>query len=527
VLAAVATPMRSVSRPRLLGVAAAVLFGVYLLSFGKIFGDVALACALAAVLGSPRRGVPAVAAVGLFFVSFPPLAWPYAYVLWPAPLFYLWRYEPTDPRRWWFEAGMLGFTAAWLAAPFLGACVGRHGPVVQTLGCGVLGVQMIAFAAAVRRTRRWPVYAAALACAMALTLAELARVVVLDFPLLITASPAAPTPLAQWARPLTIFGVSALLHLIACLAVPDVTAARWKRWVPTATAAAVFAAAWLGGFWMQRSTPIEPLPLSALLVQPHAPGNVAFNGHDECIGRNRAADRLTLAALQSGATPDLIVWPEQSLARSPFSLDPSLSRTNLHTDLAGFYAARLPAYGAPALAGVTIDGGDSVWFNSACLVTPDGQLSRHDKSKLIVLSETVPAWMRRGPMARVLEWFDVKAPYTPGKAGDRSAPLTVETRGGRRVTIAVSLCYEMHFPFLPQYREPSDVVIHLTDESWFAGYEGHPRHGTWACQYRAIETRKWQLVCGNWANSAAIDPAGRIRAKLDGEAGTIDAGALP
>jgi apolipoprotein N-acyltransferase len=42
-----------------------------------------------------------------------------------------------------------------------------------------------------------------------------------------------------------------------------------------------------------------------------------------------------------------------------------------------------------------------------------------------------------------------------------------------------------------------------------------------ACQYRAIETRKWNFVCSTWTGSAIIDPSGKIVAQLPGKAGVL------
>jgi len=42
-----------------------------------------------------------------------------------------------------------------------------------------------------------------------------------------------------------------------------------------------------------------------------------------------------------------------------------------------------------------------------------------------------------------------------------------------------------------------------------------------AYSLRAIETRKWQLVCSCWAGSTIIDPRGKIIKQLPPEAGIL------
>ena len=90
-------------------------------------------------------------------------------------------------------------------------------------------------------------------------------------------------------------------------------------------------------------------------------------------------------------------------------------------------------------------------------------MSRYDKRMLVVGAEGA---------------------FTPG--GDYRC-LGFRNRGGRRVRLGVAICYEMHFPDLPQYHPDNrpDVIVHLNNESWYRGYPGMHTHGTWACQYRA------------------------------------------
>ena len=89
--------------------------------------------------------------------------------------------------------------------------------------------------------------------------------------------------------------------------------------------------------------------------------------------------------------------------------------------------------------------------------------------------------------------------------------------------MGVSICYEMHFPWLPQYEVQNrpDVIVHLNNESWYKEYPGQHGHGTWACQYRAIETRTWQLVCATWTRSAVIDPTGNVLQILPASPGVL------
>jgi apolipoprotein N-acyltransferase len=149
--------------------------------------------------------------------------------------------------------------------------------------------------------------------------------------------------------------------------------------------------------------------------------------------------------------------------------------------------------------GTLIHERDDQQFNSALLVSPDGSIQRYDKRLLVVGAEGM---------------------YTPGDGYQR---LSLRTRDGRELNLGVSICYEMHFPGLPQYRTRNhpELLIHLNNESMYRAYPGEPGHGTWACQYRAIETRTWQLVCATWTRSVVIDPRGKVREILGPWPGTI------
>ena len=68
----------------------------------------------------------------------------------------------------------------------------------------------------------------------------------------------------------------------------------------------------------------------------------------------------------------------------------------------------------------------------------------------------------------------------------------------------------MYFPWLPQYTRSREVdaIVHLTNETWTVDSHMISKFEDWTCQYRAIETRRWQLVCAMQGNSAVIDPSG-------------------
>ncbi len=383
---------------------------------------------------------------------------------------------------------MIGFTAAWITAPFLGAAVGTNGRWLMAIACGIFGVQWLAIAAVVRRTQSLSPAWSALIVALAAAGLEMARTNLLDFPVLLVALPAATTPLAQWARFISLFGVSAIIYFISFLLVPNFRAATPFRWLTTISAVVFFGGAWIGGALIAADTPVPPLPFSAILVQPHGRSEITVNGQAGGLEAAHTADRLTTEALAAHGRPDLIIWPEAVLARStpdvsPLDHPPGDDGVD-RLDLDVFRQRLMPRYGCQCLVGVSLVATDGKAYNSACLLGPDQGIARHDKLKLIVLAETLPAWLPAAVKEALRRYFAVKAPYSPG---DAYHPLLLKLADRPPRRLAISLCYEMHFPRMPQEREAdaADVILHMTDESWFRGFTGHPQHGTWACQYRA------------------------------------------
>jgi apolipoprotein N-acyltransferase len=160
-------------------------------------------------------------------------------------------------------------------------------------------------------------------------------------------------------------------------------------------------------------------------------------------------------------------------------------------------------------------------FNCGCLVSDSGAMSWHEKLDLVPFKESLPwyldfDWFRD----QVLPKFRFEARMTPGNG---YGPLTFETRNGSRKSIAVSVCYESFNPGLPQYsKNPNvDAVVHLVYDGHYAENTGMMERQLLACRYRAIETRKWNLVCSTVSGTSMIDPAGRVVRRLDGVPGIL------
>ncbi|MFJ5989062.1 carbon-nitrogen hydrolase family protein [Lentzea sp. NPDC092896] len=113
---------------------------------------------------------------------------------------------------------------------------------------------------------------------------------------------------------------------------------------------------------------------------------------------------------------------------------------------------------------------------------------------------------------------------TPGEK-----PVTFEVDG---TTIGLATCYDVRFPELFRALAATAPVI-LLGASWGAG-PGKADQWDLLVQARALDATSWVLACGQAdpdadygsaptgiGRSAAIDPLGSVRERLDGTPGTI------
>ena len=154
-------------------------------------------------------------------------------------------------------------------------------------------------------------------------------------------------------------------------------------------------------------------------------------------------------------------------------------------------------------------------------MSASGEIARHEKLVLVPFKEGLPGlldhrWVRN----RVLPALQLNRPLTVGR---KFGLLPFRDHQGKMWSIAVSVCYESLLPWLPQYHNSTtaDAIVHLVYDGDTTAHPGMMQRHIRACQYRAIETRKWNLVCSTWTGSAIIDPSGKIVSQLPAIAGTL------
>ncbi len=489
--------------------------------------DLAVLAGIALACTTPMRCGVAMWFIGLWMAAYSPLLLP-TYWISTFPLAWLWQHRPRQRvLQTVVESLAVGFAVAWFSTPFVRDAIPVWGGMAHGVGCLLFGCQLVFVGLCARSVRDWRPIQRSVLCAAVATAAEMVQGYYgVAWSVMSISLPAAPSPVAQWARWSTQFGVSAILFFTGFLFVPDQGEIGWRRWRSPALAACFIGLASASGTWLRSDVVVKPLSFSALLVQPHWKMEPSSSLEPSIV-----LDRLTRLELKSGGPVDLIVWPECSLL--PSSLDDAAIKPVVEAlSLQSFAWQARHTYGSAALAGVAIRQEETETkyglpvlnrrvYNCACLVPSSASMVYQKKLALVPFKECVPQWCDESFVRDHIEpFFGLSASLWPG---NELQLLPWNRRDGGMVSVAAPICYESYLPWLPQYRnsELADAIIHLTYDGDFSNYPECATREIWACQYRAIETRKWNLVCTSWAGSAIIDPRGEVLARLGSRPGAL------
>lgn len=362
-------------------------------------------------------------------------------------------------------------------------------------------------------------------------LSEIGRGYVLTgFPWLASGYAHVAGPLAGYAPLLGVYGVSLCAAVIA--AAIAMMAARserrrtgrhssaFTRQPRTLLLALVFGLPIIGSALarIDWSTPAGA-PISVRLLQGNVPQDVKFvEGRFDGI-----ADEYLkmIEATKGNKQADLIVLPETAFPRFLSALPEELGR-RLVRDARGMNAAI--AFGVP------ISEGNDRYFNSVVALVPDAapgaavaqsgvkgstnadalgdpfaavRAQRYDKSHLVPFGEFIPWGFR---------WFVrmMKMPlgdFTRGAIDQQPMHLA-----GQRV--AFNICYEDLFgEEIIRQAGDANILVNVSNVAWFGDSMALPQHLD-ISRMRAIETARPMLRATNTGMTAAIDPHGRVLAKL-------------
>jgi len=321
--------------------------------------------------------------------------------------------------------------------------------------------------------------------------------------------------------------------------------------------------AWIAGFrrqagvlaaivvlWPVIGLVIDPWPgasgtLRVGIVQTNVAQNrkIAWSAEQRYNDWQRMRDLIVAAAAEH---PDLIVLPE---AMSPgMTIDPESFRTEMAADL---YWSRIASDGVredisatmlteelfilqrvldiPILIGgayydrLEIARADQGFeYNSdgrynSVFVVDEGlpPKTRYDKVLLTPFGETMPyisasPWLEQRLLALGASGmrFDLKP-------GAHLEPVTVRLADGASVRIATPVCFEATVPWVCRRlvgTDPAraDIMINLTNDGWFGGWDASRHHHLLCARWRSIETGVAMVRSANTGISSVFDQRGRV-----------------
>lgn len=299
-------------------------------------------------------------------------------------------------------------------------------------------------------------------------------------------------PLSAWIGP---YGISFLVVLASA---GVAAAVQRRRWQPLAAAWAVpLLLLPLAGRWSVREAIQEHEAAGILdregvpvrLIQPNIANLTEYDAMAVLRNYRKVVD-ASVAACEPGA---LVVWPESATWPFSYANDPMLK-----ADL-----ERLVRRGCTVLFNSSHPVEES-FFNSAYLLSPQGNVHRYDKRHLVPFGEYIPF---RG----LFSWMDKLA----RNAGDFRAAAGITLLPWDREKLGMAICYEVVYPaeVAELARRGSTILVTITNDAWY-GDTWAPWQHYRAARFRAAENRRPLLRAAITGVSAVVGPDGSAWTEL-------------
>jgi len=423
---------------------------------------------------------------------------------------WLWRsgfYGVSSVGSAMLQSAAVGFTMCWSISGFIVPAIDSYGLVIQALICCVFSLQYVAIAIATYVTRDVAWLRAQMiifVCAMVFECLEAYMGVCWSATnILLSIS---YTPLAQWSRVLTPFGLTGVIYWLGIGSYVFFERLLEGRIQIVFPSSVIFVLLWIGGL-LQSNTECAPLGLSVALVQPHVHHRLGPKWQPWEL-----LDRLTIESVKNDGAVDLVVWPETSI---PESWSPRQTEsTFVNFGLNDMLDRARNRYRTNLIAGCVIgEKGlekerDAHRYNCACLFSSDGELAIHKKLILVPLREQLPVLLRfEWVRGAIHQWFGMNGLLS---AGTEFHHFEIESRKGNTIKILPVVCYESWHPWLPQFSNTNSPRVYLLYDGDFYSRPELVERQIQGISLRSIETKSWGLVCSTWAGTCIIDPNGKI-----------------
>ncbi|MCX4026002.1 apolipoprotein N-acyltransferase [Endozoicomonas sp. SM1973] len=250
-----------------------------------------------------------------------------------------------------------------------------------------------------------------------------------------------------------------------------------------------------GSGWLAQNTnwtsPKSQPPLQVAAVQANIPQTLKWNPN---YVKTTIERYLTLS--EKHWNVDLLVWSENAIPvlypRAQRLLE-SLTRQTKETNTTLIT-------GIPFIENTPTN---HRYFNGILAISD--QETRYHKQKLVPFGEYVPleSWLRG-----LISFFDLPmSSFSKGK--DSQPPL----QGINNTTIAPFICYEVVYPDFVAKNATTDVLITISNDTWFGDSIGPHQHFQMA-RMRALETQRYLIRATNDGITAIINPAGKTVKQL-------------
>jgi apolipoprotein N-acyltransferase len=249
--------------------------------------------------------------------------------------------------------------------------------------------------------------------------------------------------------------------------------------------------------------PVAKPDRAAVLVQQNIPVSAEWTPAYFQQTVNDLTNLTASAVRQSAAKIDLLVWPESP---APFFTNDPRFRAPI-TDMAR--SLKIPVVAGSIGSDASTPNSDAPLFNSAVLVDAQGEWkAQYDKVHLVPFGEYLPfpsLFSFAGGLTKEVGQFE---------HGTSRAPLIAQSDAGNQ-KLGVFICYESVFPDdVRQFAyNGAQVFVNISNDGWYGDSGAYAQHLN-QTRMRAIENARWLLSTTDTGVTAAIDPWGRVVARI-------------
>ena len=393
---------------------------------------------------------------------------------------------------------MLAVTISWVHV--LGIWIALVLIAFESIFFGLLGVAVHLTS----RLRAWPL---AVACCWVMIEFAYSRIPFGGFGWTRLAYAAVDTPLAGFLPIIGVAGVSFLVALIGQVPAWIVVGSRSKgssaarRTLAAIVASAVLLVAGLGLSLLRPEPATAAGSVNVGIVQGNVPGRgIEALGRMRSVTNNHLSETVNLTVrvkLGEEATPDFILWPENST-----DIDPTKDPITLRTVQAAAEVA-----GRPILVGAVMAGpGEDERQTSALWWDPQrGITARYDKRNLVPFGEWIPFRDQLLPLLPILKQVGAQS-----VAGSEPGVLRVAV-GDRTIMIGDVICFELAYDktIYSALTGGAQLLLVQSNNATYGG-TGQIEQQFAITRARAMEARREIAVATTNGVSGLIDAQGRV-----------------